>query len=127
MNLSKTIMNTSQECQLNRIRERLFITQKQEGRGCRPLKIWRDQFYLPWYGNGEEGSIRVADDDDDDDRNQVSECSASATVKYVGTAHINSGAGQSQFRSRPMLSNDRISTFPQQRSHPRQQYTFPWK
>jgi hypothetical protein len=33
----------------------------------------------------------------------------------VGTALINSDAGQSQFRSHPMLSNGRISTFP-----------FPW-
>jgi hypothetical protein len=31
----------------------------------------------------------------------------------VGTAHINSGAGQSQLRRRPMLSNGRINTFPQ--------------
>jgi hypothetical protein len=37
----------------------------------------------------------------------------------VGTAHINSGAGQSQLRRHPMLSNGRINTFPQQRSRPR--------
>jgi hypothetical protein len=36
----------------------------------------------------------------------------------VGTAHINSGAGQSQLRRRPMLSNGRINTFPQQRGYP---------
>jgi hypothetical protein len=30
----------------------------------------------------------------------------------VGTAHINSGADQSQFRSQPMLSNGWINTFP---------------
>jgi hypothetical protein len=36
----------------------------------------------------------------------------------VGAAHINSGAGQSQFRSHPMLNNGWISTFPHQRSHP---------
>jgi hypothetical protein len=34
-------------------------------------------------------------------------------IKSVGTAHINSGAGQSQLRRRPMLSNGRINTFPQ--------------
>jgi hypothetical protein len=38
---------------------------------------------------------------------------------HVGTANINSNAGQSQFRRHPMLSNGRINTFPQQRSHPR--------
>jgi hypothetical protein len=35
----------------------------------------------------------------------------SNSVWCVGTAHINSGAGQSQFRRHPMLSNGRINTF----------------
>jgi hypothetical protein len=39
--------------------------------------------------------------------------------RRVETAHINSGAGQSLFRSHPMLSNGWINIFPQQRSHPR--------
>jgi hypothetical protein len=44
--------------------------------------------------------------------------SYSFIIGRVGTVHINSGADQSQLRRRPMLSNGRINTFPQQRRRP---------